>query len=341
MKQKVLNALLGGALLLSAPMFTSCEDILGTWERPSGGSSSGGGSSAGEGVEYVAYTVSGSTATPSNKTATTYTEVTSSTTTWAAGTYVVSSDVTIDGNVTLSGDVELILCDGKTLTVNGSIQTEFVSSYNPINSLAVYAQSGGTGALVIAPTVSDTPGIYVKTLDIYGGAITATGNGAEAGIESSNEMNIYAGTITTTGGNGIMNYGSNILSIYNATITATGTTGNGIQSAAGITMYSGNVTAIGGDAASGSNSDGAIAISVGGADTGTLTVNGGTLNATGGAKDGTGNDGTGISTVNTTITLGTGITFYEGDAADATTPVATTPITCSKRYVEITTSTIA
>lgn len=34
MKQNVLNALLGGALLLSAPLFTSCQDILGEWDNP-------------------------------------------------------------------------------------------------------------------------------------------------------------------------------------------------------------------------------------------------------------------------------------------------------------------
>lgn len=316
-----MNVLLGGALLLSAPLFTSCEDILGEWDRPtpaSGGSSSGG-SSAGGGIEYVAYTVSGGTATAATQTATTYTEVTSSTTTWAAGTYVVSSDVTIDGDVTLSGDVELILCDGKTLTVNGSIQ-------NPINSLAAYAQSGGTGALNITPSV-DASGIYVKNLNIHGGVISATVIGNEAGLESSNEMNIYAGTINTAGGNGIMNYGPNVLSIYNADITATGIT-NGIQSATGIMMYSGSVIAMGGDAASGTNNDGYPAIS-----TAALTVNGGTLFAKGGAADGAGSNGTGI--VGTaSITLGTGITFYEGTTLPGMAAVAT-PVTCSKQFVRI------
>lgn len=318
MKQNVMNALLGGALLLSAPLFTSCQDILGEWDRPT--PASGGGSSAGEGVEYVAYSVSGSTATAGTQTATTYTEVTNSTTTWAAGTYVVSSDVTIDGDVTISGDVELILCDGKTLTVNGQIA-------NPAISLTVYGQSGGTGALNITPS-GDAPGIYAKNLDIHGGVISATVIGNEAGLESSNEMNIYAGTINTAGGNGIMNYGPNVLSIYNADITATGII-NGIQSATGIMMYSGSVMAMGGNAASGSNNDGNPAIH-----TAALTVNGGTLFAKGGAKDGSGSNGTGI--VNTaSITLGTGITFYEGTTFPGMAAIVTTPVTCSKQFVRI------
>ena len=239
----------------------------------------------------------------------------------------MGSDVTIDGDVTLSGDVNLILCDGKTLTVNGSIMTEFDGSYTPVNSLAAYAQSGGTGALNITPS-ADAPGIYAKNLDIHGGVITATVYGNEAGLESSNEMNIYAGTINTAGGNGFMKYGPNVLSIYNADITAVGIT-NGIQATTGIMMYSGLVMATGGNAASGSNSNGNPAIS-----TAALTVNGGTLFAKGGAADGSGSNGTGINNT-ATITLGTGITFYQGTTIPGMAAVYTTPVTCSQQFVRI------
>ena len=69
--------------------------------------------------KYLVYDSSGkATATDIPSDATT---ITSTTTTWAKGTYVVSEDVTIAGDVTLSGDVNLILMDGVTLTVNGKI----------------------------------------------------------------------------------------------------------------------------------------------------------------------------------------------------------------------------
>ena len=63
---------------------------------------------------------------------------------------------------------------------------------------------------------------------------------------------------------------------------------------------------------------------------GSLTMTGGKLIATGGAKDGTGDDGLGISAFST-IDL-TGVTMYEGDAANPATPAADQS-TCTKRYV--------
>ena len=225
MKQNVLNVLLGGALLLSAPLFTSCQDILGEWDRPTP-ASGGSGGSASEGVEYVAYTVSGSTATPSNKTATTYTEVTSSTTTWAAGTYVVSSDVTIDGDVTLSGDVELILCDGKTLTVNGQIA-------NPANSLTVYGQSGGTGELKVITTASEYS-INCKNIYFHGGKLTGSNSEGTVGqvIFVTDELSVIAGTVKATSTSGVpVMIDQGALSVYEATLEATtaATTGNVIN----------------------------------------------------------------------------------------------------------------
>lgn len=241
MKQKVLNVLLGGALLLSAPLFTSCQDILGEWDRPTP-ASGGSGGSASEGVEYVAYTVSGSTATPSNKTATTYTEVTSSTTTWAAGTYVVSSDVTIDGNVTLSGDVELILCDGKTLTVNGQIAST-QESYAPVNSLTVYGQTGGTGELKVTTTASEYS-INCKNIYFHGGKLTGSNSEGTVGqvIFVTDELSVIAGTVKATSTSGVpVMIDQGALSVYDATLEATTAATNNVISNWGtgtFTIYS-------------------------------------------------------------------------------------------------------
>ena len=82
------------------------------------------------------------------KTVTEYTEVTTDMTAdgngdikWSSGTYVVKSSVTLDGCIRYRGEViNLILCDGATLTVNGSSNGAFDG-----NTLNIYAQSNGTG----------------------------------------------------------------------------------------------------------------------------------------------------------------------------------------------------
>jgi hypothetical protein len=75
---------------------------------------------------------------------TTYTSVTESTTAWSTGWYVVDSTTPINSSrVTVTGDVHLILCDGKTLTAEKGINVEGT------NKLTIYAQSTGNtmGAL--------------------------------------------------------------------------------------------------------------------------------------------------------------------------------------------------
>ena len=55
------------------------------------------------------------------QTAASATQVTNSDTQWTDGWYVAQSNITIDGTVTISGNVHLILEDGCNLTVNGGI----------------------------------------------------------------------------------------------------------------------------------------------------------------------------------------------------------------------------
>lgn len=66
-------------------------------------------------------------------------------TSWVAGTYVVSGDVTISHNVSLSGDVKLILMDGASLSIDGYIRGNNNTNY----SLDIYGQAAGTGKLSI------------------------------------------------------------------------------------------------------------------------------------------------------------------------------------------------
>ena len=166
-----------------------------------------------------------------------------------SGWYVLTDDLTTeDAVVTISGNVHLILMDGKTLTVD--------CIYVPgSNSLTIYGQTGGTGALNAGPAYEGCPGIggsYAKSenkvgsVTINGGVITAVGGKEGAGIGGANE---------TTGGS--------------------------------VTINGGTVTATGGE-------DGAGIGSGESRNFGSVTITGGTVNATGG-KDGAGIGGTDVA----------------------------------------------
>ena len=147
---------------------------------------------------------------------------------WTEGWYVVNSSVTVSGRINVTGDVHLILGDGKTFSPDGGITVSGGSS------LTIYGQEKGSGSLKIAfgkgmdgaagigglenGTTGDitihggklnvegynsaaigtgrkgTPG----TITITGGEIVATGGYLAAGIGGSNGS--ACGTVTITGG---------------------------------------------------------------------------------------------------------------------------------------------
>ena len=174
-----------------------------------------------------------------------HTQVTSSTTTWQDGWYVLQEDVTISSRVQVSGNVKLILEDGYTLTCLEGIHVPHSAS------LTIYAQAGGTGALVAEVSGSaaiggDDWGDW-GDITICGGIITAKSQ-AQAGIGggycsgSYGNVSIYGGVIDTSGiHRGTVHYGSsemgNIL-IQGATVTSSGQIG----SASGNNPFSGGVS---------------------------------------------------------------------------------------------------
>ncbi|MBQ7219668.1 MAG: InlB B-repeat-containing protein, partial [Synergistaceae bacterium] len=106
-------------------------------------------------VENISY----KDANGQDATASDYTVLTSSMTNLTAGTYVVKENVTVSA-LTLAGDVNLILCDGATLSVEGEV--------NGANSLVIYGQTNGTGKLTATNiTLTDN-----KNLSVYGGTLT-------------------------------------------------------------------------------------------------------------------------------------------------------------------------
>ena len=155
--------------------------------------------------------------------------------------WVVDEDVTIAERIAVNGTVNLILCDGATLTANKGIT--FASNEY---SLTVYGQTKGTGALVAAGG-SGQAGIgggdhdddvgSVGTVTINGGTVTATGGENAAGIGGGIEtdgrvVTINGGTVTATGGNKGAGIGGGVggaggmVTIKGGTVTATGGGGN-------------------------------------------------------------------------------------------------------------------
>ena len=100
--------------------------------------------------------------------------------------YVVNSNVILSGNVTVSGNVHLILVDGCTLTVNGSIKVD------EGNSFTIYGQSAGSGTLNVNNTSDRNAGI--------GGGFTTTQTQTALGIPINTYEGNNSGAITINGG---------------------------------------------------------------------------------------------------------------------------------------------
>ena len=211
--------------------------------------------------------------------------VTSELTAWSTGWYVVSSDVEITTRITVSGEVNLILADGCTLTATKGI------SVTSGNSLTIYGQSGGSGALIAGTVgtidtghagiggVKGNTGVYVHgDITINGGSVTAQGGEWAAGIGGGSGVSTNLndtkenGTITINGG----------------TVNATGgSQGAGIGCGSQNGVAGGNITITGGEVTA---QGGKNAAGIGGANNDnytpgrSITISGGTVNATGGSQ---------------------------------------------------------
>ena len=191
--KKSMKTILGGAILVALPMFlTSCEgtldDVFGEWSRPSGNTNTNSGSN------YMAWngTALAAEAIPSDAK-----EVTTATTKFEGGTYIVKSDVTCN-SINVTADSKLILCDGAKLTINGYLEDQTAT---PAFNLYIYGQENQTGKLIVSAT--DANAIWAKNIEIHGGDIDAkavTGGFAPNGVKTYNDLAIYGGTVKTTGG---------------------------------------------------------------------------------------------------------------------------------------------
>ena len=163
-------------------------------------------------------------------------------TTLAAGWYVVNSNVAYTGQITLNGDVNLILGDGKTMTVtNTGTDVKDRAIYGDEKTLHIYGQSQGTGALT-ATAVGGESAIFLgisddnagSLLGIHGGVVSASTECA-SGVAISVQCATDAGGIVIDGGQvtasgksyGIFCF-SGHFDVIGGQVTATGTNGYGL-----------------------------------------------------------------------------------------------------------------
>ena len=243
------------------------------------------------------------------------TTVTSTTYPWSTGTYVVKGDVTISHNVSLTGDVKLILTDGASLTINGYI----CGSNNTSYSLEIYGQDAGTGKLSVENSSGlNYAGMTVKNLTVHGGETEVKTNRSSTtaldGISSSGLVTVYNGKVTANSTNGcgitimksnLIVYGGEVnatskgdaIQLYNSdssthtdmeitggSVTARSTNGSGVHVKSGkgdkITIDGGSLTVVGGNANSSTNMCGMLIDPYNGETY--ILIKSGTLDITGG-----------------------------------------------------------
>lgn len=224
--------------------------------------------------------------------------VTPGTETLTSGWYVVNSNVTRNGTITVSGSVNLILMDGFTLTVTGSDNSAGIA-VTPGNSLSVYGQAGGTGTLTAqggyyGAGIGGGLNVTGGTITLIGGTVNATGHyGAGIGGGSfgeGGEITIKGGKIDAQGG-----------------IHCAGIGGGNDRAGGTITIEGGTVKATGGNLGAGIG--GGRRVNVGGHG-GTITIEGGTITAQG--SDGGAGIGGGYGGAGGTISIKDGTVFGGG-----------------------------
>ncbi len=192
------------------------------------------------------------------------------------GWYIVEGQVNLTSFVTVSNNVNILLCDGATLVCSRGI---IVAKGNALNIFAQSDNPDTMGRLDADAQNSSIAGIGAEyehtcgTINIHGGIITASGGNNSAGIGGrgtngdypgdSGDITIYNGVITATGGDNGAGIGGGHsgncgnVTIYGGTITATGGSGAagigaGYDCGGGnVTIHGGTITALGGSSSAG------------------------------------------------------------------------------------------
>ena len=116
--------------------------------------------------------------------------------------YVCNSNLSYTATIRLEGEVHLILADGKTMNV-GTSESRIDGNgimyyqYNGGQSLTIYGQIGGTGALNVYVTGDNRSAISAQSVTINGGKVEVTGT--STGISAIDKVTINGGQVTATG----------------------------------------------------------------------------------------------------------------------------------------------
>lgn len=133
-----------------------------------------------------------------------YTVIAASTTAWTAGWYAVESNMVIESQITVSGAVHLVLCDGKELRATGGIVVA------EGGSLTVYGQTAQSGKLTVNlngdTSGDDSEGSYIGyaiwalgDLTVNGGDVTAVNTESMVGVGIVSGNSTVALDTATTG----------------------------------------------------------------------------------------------------------------------------------------------
>ena len=126
------------------------------------------------------------------------------------GTYLVDQDITIDNEIILDSEVNLILKDGKTLTLTNGLSS--IWNYKKEATLNIYGEAEGTGKLIIEKAGREgmaLTAMKLPNLRMYGGSLIVNQKQSKcmSGMKLTN-LYVYDGTLETYGGPG-SDYSSN------------------------------------------------------------------------------------------------------------------------------------
>ena len=143
-------------------------------------------------VSYLEYNTS--TKVFDTQSTTTYTAIETTTDFSSGGTFVLNDDVTLGTINCNDNNLTLILCDGKTLTVN---------KITGCDQLTIYAQGQGTGKIVASEDVASGSFISCNDMKIHGGEINSDSHSVFCIIYCNATFEMYNGKIVGIGTDGV------------------------------------------------------------------------------------------------------------------------------------------
>ena len=149
-------------------------------------------------------------------------------TTLTEGWYVVDDNITYNGTLTLAGNVTLILCNGKTMTVTSDNGNSIHGINNPSDgfALTVYGQtldSNTAGTLYVTNDVENKNAIELITYTQHSGKVVVSDLSDKA-IHAYGDFTLNGGTVDATG-TALFGIHSGSVTINGGIVNASGNTG--------------------------------------------------------------------------------------------------------------------